>query len=1030
MEVGEPIMRISATDVDEGENQRIQYNLVAKSVPSDIEYFQWDQTGEVTLNAKLDKPINYVFQLKATATDGGSPSQSSTIDVTLEVKESFNKSPSFYQGPGSSINLSEGFSDFSKPIATYLAKSNIPDDETVFFQLVQGRTEQTNKDNTFRAVASTDRPNEVHIYLAKSLEYERVSEYSLTLQVRNSPDLVAEALLTIYIKDENNQAPVFSNVESGNVLEHEPPGTIVMQVSAIDNDGTFPNNEVKYRISDRNKASVKNKFAIDKNTGVITTKEEFDREEQSVYALTIDAYDGAPSSLLQNGLPNVTPQKFRVAIADKNDNPPYFPQQLYRAEVPEDQDVGSKVIEVRAEDKDEEASITTYQIMSGNQGKAFRIEEQTGYIRVAKPLDYEKIKQYTLVVGAWDGQFSSQTTVEIAILNVNDMTPKFSQERYEIQVKEEEAPTYPVISVTAVDPDIGDNSVDQNITYYLDKSSDRASYFNIDSKTGAVRIVKPLDRDAPDGFPVWNLYIFAKDENGGPTGTESFVELVVTLEDINDNAPYLDMGDGLTWQENQDGGTVGVLQAADYDTPEENGPPFTFDLDRNAPYDINKWFAVSSIANGSYVLKAKKSFDREKRKYYDIPIRVCDRKQLCGVDTLKLTIGDVNDNPMEYGESEIFVYNYEGLAPDTDIGRVYVKDPDDWDIVDKTFKFKSKSRWQNHFALNRNTGIITMKEGIRLPEEINTFVIDFVVEDPVHNQIGASAVSARVNVTVQKIPKEAVLKSGSIRIRGRPEDFIRPDSNGYTKRDKFKSHMAKYLNATFVDVFTVLPAGDDMTDVRFSAHGSPYYKPEKLEGILTKRKGEVTSALGIEFVMIHIDECMYEGVKCEGGSCVNYLDIAKEPVAIYTNTTSFVGVGAQVKTHCGCQPPVPKQTSCNPNPCLNGGTCQDKANDYECECPAKNPEFFGPSCEMLSVSFNGQGWAWQPGLPACGNSHLSLWFKTNQDYGTLLYVGPSPYNIVQNVTDFMALDIYKGKLRMFINFGSGTEILTLDQRVS
>ena len=78
-------------------------------------------------------------------------------------------------------------------------------------------------------------------------------------------------------------------------------------------------------------------FAIDAKTGVVTTKVEFDREEQAVYALTIDAIDGAPSSISQNGLPNRTPHNFRIAIADKNDNPPYFPQQLYTAEVPEDQ---------------------------------------------------------------------------------------------------------------------------------------------------------------------------------------------------------------------------------------------------------------------------------------------------------------------------------------------------------------------------------------------------------------------------------------------------------------------------------------------------------------------------------------------------------------------------------------------------------------------------------------------------------------------------------------------------------------------
>ena len=40
--------------------------------------------------------------------------------------------------------------------------------------------------------------------MAKTLVYENVNEYTLTLQVRNSPDLVAEAQLIIKVKDVNN----------------------------------------------------------------------------------------------------------------------------------------------------------------------------------------------------------------------------------------------------------------------------------------------------------------------------------------------------------------------------------------------------------------------------------------------------------------------------------------------------------------------------------------------------------------------------------------------------------------------------------------------------------------------------------------------------------------------------------------------------------------------------------------------------------------------------------------------------------
>ena len=86
-----------------------------------------------------------------------------------------------------------------------------------------------------------------------------------------------------------------------------------------------------------------------------------------------------------------------------------------------------------------------------------------------------------------------------------------------------------------------------------------------------------------------------------------------------------------------------------------------------------------------------------------------------------------------------------GRAPDTEIGRVYVNDPDDWDLPDKTFQFKNPVKWENSFQLDTNTGMITMLRSIYLPKEINQFEIDFIVEDPTHRQFGKDAVTAKVN---------------------------------------------------------------------------------------------------------------------------------------------------------------------------------------------------------------------------------------------------------------------------------------------
>jgi hypothetical protein len=114
-------------------------------------------------------------------------------------------------------------------------------------------------------------------------------------------------------------------------------------------------------------------------------------------------------------------------------------------------------------------------------------------------------------------------------------------------------------------------------------------------------------------------------------------------------------------------------------------------------------------------------------------------------------------------------------------------------------------------------------------------------------------VDATVNVTVKYIPEEAVDKSGSVRMFGlTAEEFIQPGaSGGPNKHVLFRSRLAHILNvsAENVDVFTVLHSphnsNTSLLDVRFSAHGSPYRKPEKLNAAVALNKAVVSSSLGL-----------------------------------------------------------------------------------------------------------------------------------------------------------------------------------------
>lgn len=94
---------------------------------------------------------------------------------------------------------------------------------------------------------------------------------------------------------------------------------------------------------------------------------------------------------------------------------------------------------------------------------------------------------------------------------------------------------------------------------------------------------------------------------------------------------------------------------------------------------------------------------------------------------------------------------------DTPLGRVYVEDPDDWDLADKQFLWESREH--PRFRLDESTGGLTMRAGT--PRGL--YELRFRVRDRHHGQEG---VAARVRVKVQDLSYSAVTNSGSLRLSG------------------------------------------------------------------------------------------------------------------------------------------------------------------------------------------------------------------------------------------------------------------------
>lgn len=294
--------------------------------------------------------------------------------------------------------------------------------------------------------------------------------------------------MTITIKDVNDCWPQWITPNTTTVMENVEIGTIVTVLKAVDKDED-KNGFVEYWIHSGDEKT----FTIGSVDGVLRVVSALDRETKSEYHLEIGAKDrGDP--------PLSSIMKLTVNILDENDNSPTFDPRHYTASVPENVTTGYTVIQLFATDKDvgPNAGIR-YTITSGDENLDFSIADDTGLIRVAKYLNYERKSRYVLTIKAEDSPIgvdngrvnSDEVTVVITVLDINDNYPVFPDSPYVIHVIEEYVPEskeFPVAIVKATDADSGYNG---RVRYYLKDTE----YFIVDSVTGKIHLVRSLDRE-------------------------------------------------------------------------------------------------------------------------------------------------------------------------------------------------------------------------------------------------------------------------------------------------------------------------------------------------------------------------------------------------------------------------------------------------------------------------------------------------------------------------------------------------------
>ncbi|XP_046999043.1 neural-cadherin-like [Schistocerca americana] len=1022
---------LTVTAKDHDESSRIRYEITSGNIGGS--FAVKNMTGAIYVAGPLDYETRKRYELRLAASDN---LKENYTTVVIHVKDVNDNPPAFERPTYRTQITEEDDRNLPKRVLQVTATDGDKDrpQNIVYFLTGQGIDPDNPANSKFDINRTTG-----EIFVLKPLDRDQPNgrpqwRFTVFAQDEGGEGLVGYADVQVNLKDINDNAPVFpQGIYFGNVTENGTAGMVVMTMTAVDYDDPSEGTNARLIYSiEKNVIEEETGspiFEIESETGVIKTAVCcLDRERTPDYSIQVVAMDGG-------GLKGTGTASIRVK--DINDMPPQFTKDEWFTEVDETDGTNlpdTPILTVTVHDEDETNKFQYKVIENSGYGAdkftMVRNNDGTGSLKIVQPLDYEDQLQsngfrFRIQVNDKgedndnDKYHVAYSWVVVKLRDINDNKPQFERPNIEVSVFESAELGKTLETFKASDPDQGGKS---KVKYAIDRTSDRKRQFSINQE-GTVSIQRKLDREETPRHQVKVLAI----DDGVPPKTAT-ATLTVIVQDINDNAPtFLKDYRPVLPEHVPPRKVVEILATDDDDRSKSNGPPFTFRMDPNADDVIRASFKVEhdqkgANGDGMAVVSSLRSFDREQQKEYLIPIVIKDagNPAMSGTSTLTVVIGDVNDNKMQPGSKEIFVYNYMGQAPDTEIGRVYVYDLDDWDLPDKKFYWEGIDH--PRFKLNEDSGMIIMRHGT----QDGRYNLRFKVYDRKHTQ---TDVQANVTVIVREIPHDAVINSGSIRIAGiTDEDFIRvwnyrTQSLQRSKADRFRDKLAELLDTERenVDVFSVQlrKKHPPVTDIRFAAHGSPYYKPVRLNGLVLMHREEIEKDVGINITMVGIDECLYENVMCEG-SCTNILDISNLPYMVNANKTALVGVRVDVIAECTCGARnFSKGESCRLSPCYNGGRCMEGRFGLSCSCPTG---YSGPRCQQTGRSFRGNGWAWYPPLEMCDSSHLSLEFITKKKDGMLLYNGPivPPESNEIIVSDFISLELESGMPKLLIDFGSGT----------
>lgn len=478
---------------------------------------------KLILIKSLNREDKSVYSLRIIAEDGGIPKKFGSIQVTITVTDINDNSPIFSQTMYN-VTINEDHQVNSSFLNISASDPDVGVNGEVFYEL-SPRQEKKNLE-----LFDIDQ-NTGNLKVVASLIYESKEYYTIVVEAIDRGEQARKTQVNVYlhVNDVHNNPPqininLLSNADFAEISEDANLDTAVAHITVFDPDNGLNGIVECSSSSDEFKLQ---RFDVHEYKVVI--KSRLNRETQPEHQVLVSCHDKGLQAMTSTA-------EFIVKVLDENDNKPKFTEETYKVSIQENNNRGTALLKVSANDFDSGKNAELTYSMSSVARYEFHIDSLTGQITVLSILDRESTQKLTFTVFATDAgspNLTGSATVIVTVSDDNDQVPQFVEAHPVFSVPENYAAYTSIGIIQATDGDEGEN---KRLTFKLVPNY---SVPFIVQPNGTIQTTEPLDRE---NISTFHFQIIAQDH--GKVPKSNITDITVNVLDTNDNKPLFKFPNG------------------------------------------------------------------------------------------------------------------------------------------------------------------------------------------------------------------------------------------------------------------------------------------------------------------------------------------------------------------------------------------------------------------------------------------------------------------------------------------------------